>query len=273
MTTLFISYATEDRPFAGQLAAALTEDGLEVWWDKKLLGGQDFEILIEEQLQKAQCVLVVWSHASLRSRWVKGEARVGLDREVLIPIIREAVNQPLDFRTIHSEDLSTWDGSRSSPLYLKLRQSIERLVGPPTAGVVRVEHGVNSLVLKDAPPLSHPGKISKLREKSLVLGLSCGVILGFALAVLVNKITGSTASNVVAAFIGSVLLGLVVGGIVDGRPIAAKLAVIGAILVTVGLVAFFPYQWASPLIGIPVGTVTGATVGRLIDWYRRRYAN
>jgi hypothetical protein len=66
---------------------------------------------------------------------VKGEARVGLDRGVLIPILLEAVQQPLDFRATQAADLSTWDGTIDSEPFQRLCRAISRLAGDPQTGV------------------------------------------------------------------------------------------------------------------------------------------
>lgn len=42
MIDLFISYARADRDLAERLANELTSRGLLVWWDRQLLGGDDF---------------------------------------------------------------------------------------------------------------------------------------------------------------------------------------------------------------------------------------
>jgi hypothetical protein len=43
---VFISYAREDRSTAQALAGALSAAGLNVWWDRQIIGGQDFTDVI-----------------------------------------------------------------------------------------------------------------------------------------------------------------------------------------------------------------------------------
>jgi hypothetical protein len=105
---VFISYASEDRARAGQLAAALEAEGLTVWWDRKIVAGHQFDQVIEEALDAAQCVLVCWTTHSVGSEWVKNEAAAGAEREVLVPVRLDAVKLPLEFRRRQTVDLSGW---------------------------------------------------------------------------------------------------------------------------------------------------------------------
>jgi len=77
MSDIFISYAREDRPRAAAIATALEEHGWSVWWDWNIPAGKTFRQVIQEQLDKARCVIVVWSAASVTRKWVIEEASEG----------------------------------------------------------------------------------------------------------------------------------------------------------------------------------------------------
>lgn len=96
---IFISYADPDRERVAELVAILQDRGWTVWWDRDIPAGQDFDTVIEAQLSAARCVLVVWSHASIASKYVKGEAREALESGKLIPVYLEAVKAPMDLRS------------------------------------------------------------------------------------------------------------------------------------------------------------------------------
>ena len=83
---IFISYARSDRERVAPLVAAIEADGWSVWWDPEIEAGQEFDRRIAEELKIASAVLVVWTPTSVESRWVRGEARVGADRGVLVPV-------------------------------------------------------------------------------------------------------------------------------------------------------------------------------------------
>ena len=71
MSDIFISYANEDRPRAEAVAQALEQRGWSVWWDRGGRGiraGQDIEVVIEEEIGKARCMIVLWSAISIRRR-------------------------------------------------------------------------------------------------------------------------------------------------------------------------------------------------------------
>ena len=53
MANIFISYASEDRNKAEELAQALGTRGLSVWWDRKIPLGKSFDEVIEKALGEA----------------------------------------------------------------------------------------------------------------------------------------------------------------------------------------------------------------------------
>lgn len=114
MADAFISYAREDQAKAEFLARRLQSAGCSVWWDRSILPGQQFDDVIETELAAARCVVVLWSRHSVRSRWVRTEAREGAHRGLLVPVMLEAVALPLEFRSFQASDLSHWDGQSPS---------------------------------------------------------------------------------------------------------------------------------------------------------------
>ncbi|MBK8817320.1 MAG: toll/interleukin-1 receptor domain-containing protein [Methylococcaceae bacterium] len=136
MADIFLSYAREDIKKAGMLANALENQGWTVFWDRtSLLAGQDFEAVIHQAIQQAGCMVVAWSQASTQSNWVRGEAGIAGERNVLVPILFEPVEPPIAFRSLHTENLADWDGETDAPDFLKLCKAInERITANTDTG-------------------------------------------------------------------------------------------------------------------------------------------
>lgn len=106
MTDIFVSYASEDREYAARLVAALESSGLDVWWDRELTPGSQFRDKIDQMLQTAKCIVVLWSQHSIRSDWVIGEALTGLDRGILVPATIDGSRVPVPFNAIQTARLA-----------------------------------------------------------------------------------------------------------------------------------------------------------------------
>jgi hypothetical protein len=46
----------------------------------------DYAHVIEAAVKEAQCVVVLWSQHSIRSRWVQTEAAAGADRNIVATV-------------------------------------------------------------------------------------------------------------------------------------------------------------------------------------------
>ena len=115
MNDIFISYDSEDRAIAHKFADALESRGWSVWWDREIPLGKAFDQVIEEELNAARCVIVLWSNQSVRSRWVKTEAAAAADRECLLPVLIEDVAIPFEFKRIQTAMLMNWQGDTCRP--------------------------------------------------------------------------------------------------------------------------------------------------------------
>ena len=105
MSDIFISYASEDREKARELAEALSRRGWSVWWDRKIPLGKSFDEVIEKALAESKCVIVLWSAVSAASEWVRNEASEAKRRDILVPVFLEALDAQLAFRLLNGANL------------------------------------------------------------------------------------------------------------------------------------------------------------------------
>src|SRR5258708_27007923 len=147
MGEIFLSYAHQDRPLALLLVEAFERMGWkDVWWDHRLLGGDRYREVIERKIKAARCMVVVWSSHSVKSDFVKDEAEVGKECNILVPLLAEkGTDLPIGFRQLHTIDLTGWKGAVTHPGFVQLAKALSpklrtkpatrRVARPGTAGV------------------------------------------------------------------------------------------------------------------------------------------
>jgi hypothetical protein len=131
MADIFISYASEDRSRVEPLAKELEEQGWSVWWDRTIPPGKTFDQVIEEAIKAARCVIVLWSKKSIKSDWVKEEANIGKQRNILVPAKIDPIDPPLGFGRIQAAELVNWEAETNHPGFLSLLNAISEVAGPP----------------------------------------------------------------------------------------------------------------------------------------------
>lgn len=133
MADIFISYASEDHSRAEAVANALGALGWSVWWDDHIAPGKRFDKVIAAELEKARCVVVLWSATSVQKDWVREEAMAGKQRDVLLPVLIEDVPLPFGFSLVQTANLVGWALGRTDREFDALVASIERLAPRPQA--------------------------------------------------------------------------------------------------------------------------------------------
>jgi adenylate cyclase len=129
MADIFVSYARSDKLRVAPLVAALEAHGWSVWWDPEINPGQEFDSQIAAALDAAKAVIVIWTPASVESRWVRGEARDALDRGALVPVRFEGARLPIDARAMHTTDLDDWREDVASRPFQELVRAVRALIG------------------------------------------------------------------------------------------------------------------------------------------------
>ena len=125
-TDIFLSYARRDRPTARVIADSLSGEGFTVWWDASLHSGETFDEVIERNLKEAKAVVVLWSPASVASRWVRAEATLADRRNKLVPAIIETCDRPIIFELTHTADLTDWKGDRTDVRWRTFMEDLDR---------------------------------------------------------------------------------------------------------------------------------------------------
>jgi hypothetical protein len=122
-----LSYARQDRSTARLFADGLAAEGFSVWWDASLRSGETFDEVIERNLRDAKAVVVLWSPASVASRWVRAEATLADRRNKLAPAIIAPCDRPIIFELTHAAELSDWTGDMSDQRWRTFVSDLKRL--------------------------------------------------------------------------------------------------------------------------------------------------
>ena len=90
---IFLSYSSKDRQPVERLAEKLKAQGFEVWTDREILPGEDWQSAIETALDQASVFLFILSENSLGSPWQELElgmalrSAVGQSKKTVIPVL------------------------------------------------------------------------------------------------------------------------------------------------------------------------------------------
>lgn len=246
MPDVFISYSRKDRPIAEAIAAQLGKLGLDVWWDRDLLAGEDYRKKTAGIIGQVAVTIVIWSRRSVDSEWVVGEASAARERKILLPVSADGITPPLDFRSFNTIDMSAWAPGDPLPAMLV------KAIGERTRRSLAPE--------SDAAPQSGIGRISKIVARSWFADFECllfsFIAQGFASALTNIPLAIHQEKLSVAAAAGIACLNAVVTGAVIMRPALSskRLAVAAAwfaLAVAIGVAGYYVTAalWATLQIG------------------------
>jgi hypothetical protein len=126
--SVFVSYASDDRPLAKAVADALSAEGLDVWFDQQELGsGDDFERKIVNAIDRCAVFVPVISKACTERRrfffseWraaIEVSKKAGWTSHFLMPVVVDDVayddeHVPREFRQLHWERVGAGGPSRT----------------------------------------------------------------------------------------------------------------------------------------------------------------
>lgn len=127
MADVFLSYGRSSFASAKRISSALEFAGYSVWFDKDIPAHRSFSEVIEEQLESARSVIVLWSREAVQSQWVRSEANRARETGRLIQIRLDDVRLPMPFDQIQCADLRGWDGKDSSAAWTSVLASVAAL--------------------------------------------------------------------------------------------------------------------------------------------------
>lgn len=130
MADVFVSYKAEDRARVRPLVDTLQADGLDVWWDAHISVREEWRETIAANLEKARCVIVVWSRRSVGpgGQFVRDEATRAVKRATYLPVTIDKIEPPLGFGETQCLPLCGWKGDRDDPRYRTLLEAARQVM-------------------------------------------------------------------------------------------------------------------------------------------------
>jgi hypothetical protein len=169
MADVFVSYSRVNRDRIVAVSDNLEESGYSVWWDRALAPGDDYAMLIEQQIDAAPCVVVAWSETARQSLWVRAEANEALDAGKLVQISLDKARLPLPFSALNFVDFSGWGGACGEECWTTLDGRVRRRLNG---------EWVDAHAPPPGPALQGLGKVSLLGWAAILLAAAVFVVTG-----------------------------------------------------------------------------------------------
>lgn len=165
MADVFLSYARANFADAQKLAERLRAAGFTLWFDEDLPAHRTFSEVIEEQLENARSVVVIWSREAVASQWVRSEANRGREKGRLVQVRIDGARLPMPFDQIHCADLAGWSGNADAPAWQSVVAGISALAG------------AGSNVTANLPAVA-PGQSGQTSRRNLLIAGGTAVAVG-----------------------------------------------------------------------------------------------
>jgi len=106
--TIFVSYSSNDRPFAIGLVKELQNLGANVWIDQLGIGlGENWDNAIEEALEKSETFMLIISPTSVESPNVQDEVSIAINtNKKMVPILIKECELPMRWQRKQYADLT-----------------------------------------------------------------------------------------------------------------------------------------------------------------------
>jgi hypothetical protein len=125
---VFISYSHKDSEVADVLLRELSKQGLDVWSDRNIEPGADWNEEITHALKEADVYLLLVTPNSIASQWANFEMGVALSRQEkshVIPVLLKNVMIPPHLSSLQYVDGRNVDTSKLSETITKIIKSKE----------------------------------------------------------------------------------------------------------------------------------------------------
>ena len=141
-TDVFVSYKAEDRARLRPLIAALEEEGFTVWWDTHIGGGAHWREDIQEHLDAAKCVIVVWSKRSLGQKAISFATRPAVRENggAYLPVRLDPVDRHSVSARSRPSRLRGGKEIESDPRFLALADAVRRRIAGEDIAHVDLDH-------------------------------------------------------------------------------------------------------------------------------------
>lgn len=168
MSDIFISYKKEDRDRARVIAEMFVANGFDVWWDIELLPGQNFADEINSVINTAKAAVVLWTPKSVQSDWVKAEATLAKNRNILVPVWLEKTDLPVPFNTLHTHDLTGWSGHVGDTRLSVLLEGVRSVAGKPNKEkLVRSKEEIEEILEKPSLETEYWNSVNNREQQSI----------------------------------------------------------------------------------------------------------
>lgn len=170
---IFISYSRADLDYIATLVDALREKGADVWFDKNIRTGEQWDNTLEEQIKAADVFLIVMSKTSVASNNVKDEMSYAKSLgKIISPILIEPCEVPMRLARHQYVDFTQdFDWAVS-----KLLEDLDAAeIGKPSAA-----QGQKTATSSSRVPIS-PAFMKKPKVIWYILSGAIGIILLFVI--------------------------------------------------------------------------------------------
>lgn len=181
MVDVFISYRHKKRKVVVPMVRALRALSIDAWFDGHIVNTDEYDLEINQKLNAASSVLVVWCEEALKSRWVLAEARKAYESRRLIQISLGNVVLPVPYNI---EPITVFPHFRHvNPIHSRaweeVVEAIERNTGrkrdkPPLVVVGSHDAGNRPTVIEVIDPLSSAEvlpSIPRARQVNIALAI------------------------------------------------------------------------------------------------------